>query len=388
MVTLFLLFQALPAFGVPTISDPTTLTQVYQNLVPTWLAAVYPYAQDVFAALLFLDFAAFGISLWREHDGSIQRALLSTTNQLLVAGIFLSMLLNGPVWMADIIDMFITVGKAGSGIPSIQPSVVLTQGVTIAGGLLWQAMQNGMMLDVATSIALVAAALIILLSFLVITIEFIITKIQTFLVLGMGIFFFAFGGSKWTRTYVERYFAYAFSSGIRLMTLYFLIGAGFQVSNSWIAQAQNAPWTQSGVMSAWIIMAGAVIYGMICWRGPAIAAQILGGGPNLSHNEVFSAIGTAVSAGAAAALIASGAGGAIAGAAGGAAASSGGGAVSSGGAAAPAAGRTPTSSPSGGGAAVNGFASAAARAGGTLQGMGGSGGGHVVRPPNFNGFGQ
>ena len=76
---------------------------------PRWLAAVYPYAQEVFAALLFLDFAAFGISLWREHDGNIQRALFSTANQLIVAGVFLSMLLNGPEWMGDIINMFITI---------------------------------------------------------------------------------------------------------------------------------------------------------------------------------------------------------------------------------------------------------------------------------------
>ena len=73
---------------------------------------------------------------------------------------------------------------------------------------------------------MVLAAVVIVVSFVVITVEFVVTKVQTFLAMGMGFFFLAFGGSTWTRTYVERYFSYAVASGVRLMTLYFLVNAG------------------------------------------------------------------------------------------------------------------------------------------------------------------
>jgi type IV secretion system protein TrbL len=109
------------------------------------------------------------------------------------------------------------------------------------------------------------------------------------------------------------------------MTLYFLIGAGFNLSQNWIALAAQAPVSQAGVTACWIIGVGAVIYAMICWRGPAVAAGILGGGPNLSHNDIWGAISVAAQAGVSAALIASGIGSAA-----GAGVAAGGGAAASG----------------------------------------------------------
>ena len=252
------------------------MSTVYEALIPKWAAAVQPFATDLFIALAGLDLAFFGWSLWRQYRGDITAAILSTTNRLLLIGLFLDLLLKGPEWTQDIINMFITVGKAGGAGFAIQPSVVLVRGVDIAGAMLGQALKSGLLADLLTGVAMVIAAVVILISFLVITVEFVITKIQTFLAMGMGLFFLAFGGSTWTRTYVERYFSYAVSSGTRLMTLYFLIGAGFNLSQNWIGLAAQAPVSSSGVLACWIIGAGAVIYAMICWRGPAVAAGHFG----------------------------------------------------------------------------------------------------------------
>ena len=169
----------------------------------------------------------FGWTLWRTYHGDIRTALLSTANKLLIIGFFLALLMNGETWMADIINMFIDIGKAASGMPGLSPSIVLLQGFKIFGSMLWQAVKSGLMTDLPTAFALVVAALVICACFLVITIQFVITKVQTFLALGMGYFFLAFGGSKWTTNYVERYFAYAVASGVKLMALYCLIGAGW-----------------------------------------------------------------------------------------------------------------------------------------------------------------
>ena len=292
----------------PPVQDPSSLSAVYEALVPQWIAAVQPFATDLFIALAGLDLAFFGWTLWRQYRGDITAAILSTTNRLLMIGLFLDLLLNGPTWTADIVNMFITVGKSGGRGIAIQPSVVLVRAFDIVGAMLTQALKSGLLADLLTGLAMVLAAIVVLISFVIITVEFVVTKIQTFLAMGMGLFFLGFGGSSWTRNYVERYFAYAVSSGVRLMTLYFLIGAGFSLSQNWIGLAAQAPVSQAGVLACWEISVGAVIYAMICWRGPAIAAGILGGGPNLSHNDIWGAISVATQAGVSAALLASGIG--------------------------------------------------------------------------------
>jgi type IV secretion system protein TrbL len=269
--------------------------------------------------------------------------------------------------------------------------VVLQKGVDICFALLSQAVLSGVLSSPITGLAFFVAGLVIAISFLFITIDFVMTKIQTFLAIGMGFFFFGFGGSTWTRTYVERYFAYAVSSGVRLMTQYFLIGIGLTLSGGWLAAAQNAPWSLDGVKAGWYVMFSAILFAILCWRGSAIAAQLLGGGPNLSHSEVFHAMGTAVQAGIASALVASSAGGAAAavGAANGPVASI---PASSGGASSPGTGRTPASAPpaSANGAGRNGGSGTmqAASAAASAFHSAGSGGTHQVHPPVFNGFGR
>jgi hypothetical protein len=225
MLNLLLFFQS--PVPVPPISDPSNFTAGYEALVPGWIAAVYPYAGELFAALAFLDIAVFGWTLIRKHGvHDLPGMIFSSTHRVVLIGAFLALLMNGSSWMGYIIQMFIQVGKAGSGVTAIQPSVVLQRGVDIGFALLGQSALSGVLQGPVVAFAFILAAFVIPLSFLIITIDFVVTKIQSFLALGMGFFFLGFGGSSWTRTYVERYFAYAMSTGIRLMVQYFLIGDG------------------------------------------------------------------------------------------------------------------------------------------------------------------
>jgi P-type conjugative transfer protein TrbL len=372
------------------VSDPSNFTATYEALYPQWITAITPYANELFYALAFLDLAVFGWTLIRRHGNNIQGAILSTANRLVLIGAFLALLINGSAWMGSIINMFIQVGKAGSGVQSIQPSVVLKQGIEICFALFGQSVKSGVTMDPLTSAAFLIATVAIAASFLVIAVEFVLSKIQTFLALGMGFFFLAFGGSGWTRNYVERYFAYAFSSGIRLMANYFLIGAGLAVSQAWLASATSAPWSFDGVKIAWNVMFGAVLFAAVAWKGSAMAAQLLGGGPNLSHGDVFHALGTAAAVGTAAAMSA-GIAGAVGAGGGATSAGTAGGAAKVASAASPGAGAgTPASKPSSGGGSSSGSraaSQASAAAANALRSLG-SAGSHQVHVPTFKGFGN
>lgn len=376
----------------PTISDPSNLTAAYEALMGQWFAAISPYAYDLFAALAALEIAVFGWNLWMNYHGDIRTAMLATANKILVIGFFLALLMNAGAWMGDVINMFTTVGKNASGIPGLGPSVLLLQGFKIFGALLFQAVKSGLMTDIPTAMALILAAFIICASFLVICFQFIVTKVQTFLALGMGVIFLGFGGSRWTTPYVERYFAFCVASGVKLMALYLLAGAAWPLTNAWITQAQSPLFSQAACEASWVIACGAVLYAGICWYGSSQVSATLGGSPNLTHSDFISFMAPAVSAGVSAALIAAGVttGGTTA-VAGGAA-----GATNAGGSAASVASNSVGSNPNGaappqpganggvspnGSSVVGGLAQAGAFAMNRVPH-----GGHHVSPPQFNGF--
>ena len=115
-------------------------------MVGQWFAVVSQYTLEIFSALAALDLAVFGWDLWRNYHGDLRQALLSTTNKILILGFFLALLMNGQTWMSDIINLFVTIGKQASGVPSLSPSTLLLQGFQIFGTLLGQATKSGLML--------------------------------------------------------------------------------------------------------------------------------------------------------------------------------------------------------------------------------------------------
>ena len=194
-----LLLQLGPPPGVPVVGDPGTLTAAYQALVPIWIGRVWPYSQEIFGALALLDLAFLGWNLMRHHGGDVRGALLGMTNRLLLIGLFLDLMLNGPAWMGAVIDIFVSTGKAAGNVQiGLNPSSILLQGLAIAGVMLGQASLNNIMLQPLTGLAVLFAALAIFVSFCVISIKFVLVQVQTFFALGMSTLFLAFGGSTWT----------------------------------------------------------------------------------------------------------------------------------------------------------------------------------------------
>jgi type IV secretion system protein TrbL len=386
---------ALPAPAAPVITDPSDLTAIFQSLEAGWLNVVTPYAYELFGALAGLDIALLGWSLWRSYNGDIKTVIWGTTDKILAIGMFLALLMNGSSWMAAIINSFIQIGKDASGVPSLSPSVILLQGFKVFGTMFGAAMQHGLFLDIPTAIALIFAGICIWAAFLVITFQFVVTQVQVFLALGMGYIFLAFGGSRWTTPYVERYFAFSFASGIKLMTLYMLVGGGWIITDTWANLASQIGLTLSGVEQAWVIAAGAVLYAGICWFASSQISAMLGGSPNLSHSDFVSFMGPMVMGTVAAgSALATAGGGAASAVVGGGSAGGSTPPTSSPGATRPPPPTAPGSSNAGGpavhggggasaGTLATGFAQTTASLASRMPNGGGSG-----HPPHFSGFGH
>ena len=370
------------------IQSPSQLADIYHRLVGVWFSAIEPYAQSLFYVLAGLDMAVFGWNLWMNYHGDIRSAMMATANKVLIIGIFLDLLVNGQSWMTAVINSFVTLGQAASGLPQLTPSGVLLIGLQIGGQMLGQAATSGALLDLPTALALIAAALLILVAFAAICLQFVITLVQSYLAIGMGYFFLAFGGSRWTASYVERYFAFCVATGTKLMVLYMLTGAAQIITSNWIQQAHSVILSAASVEVALTIMCGAVIYAGVVWYCSSICSSIFGGSPNLSHSDFVSFMAPVVSAGVTSGLIAAGvlSGGAAASAA------AAGGAVKAGTGAVTQAAASTGSAANGATTAAASNGSSVARAVGQLAQVGANtvgrvphGGSHGA-PPSFNGF--
>jgi type IV secretion system protein TrbL len=148
-----------------------------------------------------------------------------------------------------------------------------------------------------SSLVLGFAALLIVVSYTIITINFIVTLVESYLVVSVGFIFLGFGGSRWTAPYTERYLGLAVSIGIKIVLLYCLISAGFNLSVGWLDEAQGIATSTRPAMTAFDVMGGSLIFMMCCWQIPKLFAAVIGGSPALTGGDL---IATAAAVGSAA----------------------------------------------------------------------------------------
>lgn len=261
----------------------------YRAVRGTWLTVAAGYANRLFGLLALIEFAWTGAMLVLERT-DLQGWTAALIRKMMFIGAFFALLNFGADWIPRIIESFQIVGQSASGLPSLAPTDVLVRGLNIAGNLLNGAANSGWMGSFGTALALVFAALLAFLAFLGLTIQLVVTLVESYLVVGAGFIFLGFGGSRWTAPYVERFIAFAVSTGVKVMVLYLLLGAGMALTNTWEGAATAVPSSASPAVDALDIAASAVILLMICWNAPKLAASILGGSPSFTGGD---AVGTA-----------------------------------------------------------------------------------------------
>ena len=268
----------------PVVNGPSNLLNQYQSVRSTWLTTAAGYANRLFAILALIEFAWTGIILLLDKT-DLQGWTSALIRRMMFVGAFFALLQFGTTWIPAIIDSFVTVGQTASGVPGLSPSNILARGLEITGDLLVGAAQSGWLAAFGTALCMVFAALLSFLAFLGLCIQFVVATVESYLVIGAGFLFLGFGGSRWTAPYVERYIAYAVSAGVKIMLIYLLIGAGYILSNGWVTAAQNIAFSTQPATDALDIAAAAVIFLMICWNAPKLAAAILGGSPALTGGD-------------------------------------------------------------------------------------------------------
>jgi len=297
----------------------TGLATQFSTTTAPWTSTALRYGQDLFFALVAIEIAWSAITYVLQKD-SLPDFIAALLLKIISVGFFYTLLQPafGPVWISDIVSSFTQAGSAIGGqsqfLPS-DPSSVFNCGTDVANAMLQSVSNNNTGItfgNILPAIEAVFAALIcalgVVLAFAIIAGQLLITLIESYIVIGAGVFMLGFTGSRWTLVFGEKYVGYAFSVGIKLFMLELIVGLGYALGQQWAALFANGiapPETYIEVVGA------ALIFGFVAWQIPGLAASLMNGAPRMTLGSFLNTAGTVAVGGV---VLGSGVGGIIAGA--------------------------------------------------------------------------
>jgi type IV secretion system protein TrbL len=276
----------------------TGLAHQFSGTTQPWMTTALHYAQGLFFALVAIEIAWSAITYVLQKD-SLPDFVASLLLKILGVGFFFIVLQPqyGPVWIGDIISSFSQAGSAISGQVQLtpgDPSSVFNCGTDIANAMLESTSENqGMTLgNLLPMIEIVLTSMIcalgVVLAFAIIAGQLLITLVESYIVIGAGVFMLGFTGSRWTLVFGEKYVGYAVSIGIKLFMLELIVGLGFDLGQQWGSLFANGiapPETYIEVVGA------ALVFGFLAWQIPSLAASLMNGAPRMTLGSFVSTAG-------------------------------------------------------------------------------------------------
>ena len=318
-----------PSFAGPSVVGTNGVLDSVQQTIQTtaagWSTQALGYANKLFFGLAALEFSWSAIQLTLKKN-DLPDIIVGTLFKVMSLAFFAMLLTEAPTWIPMIIDSFTQAGTAvaGGGTP-LTPSGVIDQGITLASDLVTKGtgaitanQGTGMVATVKhlpgnllADIIIGLTGIMIILSFAVIALQLFVTLVESYVVIGGGVLMLGFLGSRWTSNFGEKYFAYAISIGIKLFTLYLIIGFGNDLVTQMGIQLDALVKSGQPVgFGDWLAMGGtSAVYGGVGYMVPGLAGTMMNGSPNMTMSNMGAA-GGALAAAPVAAGLATGAAGA------------------------------------------------------------------------------
>src|ERR1700676_306640 len=292
VIGVFLLTAAALAHaqGPNSVNGPSSILDEYKGLQNGWITKLLGAAQRLFFLLAGIE-VAWSFTLLAIEKADFQALTAAIVRKIMWIGIFYAILLYGVTpggggWIPAIMDSFHILGQNASAVGPLGPSAIVGFGVNMSVDLLSSLKGADFLTGFSSSMALVFCAVLIFIAYLAIAIQFVVAMVESYLVVGAGVIFLGFGGSRWTGASVERYIAYAVSVGMKILVLYLLVGAGMTLSQGWIAVAQNAAASPDPARTGFDLAAAAVMFLCVCWMSPKISSAMLGGVASMSGGDL------------------------------------------------------------------------------------------------------
>ena len=255
----------------------------YESVSAAWASSLLPIAQGVFWTLVSIElvWSAIWWVVDREDGLGVVAALL---RKVLAVGFFYAFLLNGGSWIRAIIRGFSQAGAAASGVADLSPSGVFDQGLALANKILNAVEGLGILEGVFPSLVAALTALVVVVSFAIIAAQLLVALVEGFIVIGAGILFVGFAGSRWTKFFTERYLSYVASVGVKLFVLYLIMGVGMGIAARWVPVLGRGGFSP---IPFFYVMGGSLVFLFLTWHIPSVAAAMMAGAVHLSLADVY-----------------------------------------------------------------------------------------------------
>ena len=113
-------------------------------------------------------------------------------------------------------------------------------------------------------------ALVVVIAFAIIAAQLLVALVESFIVIGAGILFIGFSGSRWTKFFTERYLSYVASVGVKLFVLYLIMGVGVSIAARWVPVIERGGFSP---IPFFYVMGGSLVFLFLTWHIPRWPAQ-------------------------------------------------------------------------------------------------------------------
>jgi type IV secretion system protein TrbL len=255
-----------------------TITNSYQSASSGWFSTLQAYAHSLFWLLAAIELAWAAITWTFEKDAmpSFTAALIK---KIMGISFFYALLLYASTWIPAIINSFQTAGKSAGGFSGagITPSSVMDLGIATAGQMLEKIKDLSLFDSPMTIVVAGLSAIGIVIAFTIIAAQLMIALIESYIIIGAGVLFLGFGGSRWTSDFAHKYVCYAFANGVKLFMLYLILAIGMAQAQTW-----GTLLATTELNNIFAVLGASLVLGFLSFQIPGLAASMLSGAPSLT----------------------------------------------------------------------------------------------------------
>jgi type IV secretion system protein TrbL len=259
----------------------------YEAISTSWFSALGPIANKIFWILVAiqLTWSAIWWVIDREDGLAVVSSLL---RQVVAIGFFYALLLNGGTWVPAVIQSFSQAGATAAGLTDLSPTGVFDQGLALANRILNATSDLGLLDGFFASLIAGITAIVVVIAFAVIAAQLLVALVESFIVIGAGVLFLGFAGSRWTKFFTERYLSYVASIGVKLFVLYLIMGVGMGIAARWMPVLERGGFSP---IPFFYVMGGSLVFVFLTWHIPSVAGSMMAGAVSLSlADAVYPAI--------------------------------------------------------------------------------------------------
>lgn len=223
----------------PVVPPPVldTIVEDFRVAIQAAQPALLAIAASTFGVLAVIEIALSAI-IWTLRESGPERILTALVLKLAWLAFAFSLIASFGVWFPPVLDSFHQAGLAvAPGV--VSPGDVLGLGVQLSTAMLSAFFDGLGLMDLsfnllATAILVAVAALLVELMYAVIAASVVVVLVESYVALAAGALVLGFAAFRGTASLADRFVAYVFNLGVRLFSLFLLVGIGYQVAQGWL----------------------------------------------------------------------------------------------------------------------------------------------------------